>query len=75
MTAAIYAECGSYGSRLHKCIDGTWLAYAQWPDAAARDACVHREHEGRRLMSEAVAEDLDPILAEIVLDMLKDRPH
>lgn len=29
VTAAIYAECGSYGSRLHKCSDGIWLAYAQ----------------------------------------------
>jgi heme-degrading monooxygenase HmoA len=75
VTTAIYAGCGSYGSRLHKCADGTWLAYAQWPDAATRENCHHPEHEGRRLMSEAVAEDLDPISAEVVLDMLKDRPH
>jgi hypothetical protein len=72
VTRAIYAECGSYGSRLHKCTDGTWLAYAQWPDAATRDACNHAEQEGRRLMSEAVAEDFAPLLSEIVLDLLTD---
>jgi heme-degrading monooxygenase HmoA len=75
VTTAIYADCGSYGSRLHKCADGTWLAYAQWPDAATREGCHHSEQEGRRLMSEAVAEDLDPFLAEVVLDMLKDGPR
>ena len=34
VTRAIYDTCGSYGSRLHRCEDGTWLAYARWPDAA-----------------------------------------
>jgi hypothetical protein len=42
VTRAIYGQCGSYGSRLHKCEDGTWLAYARWPDAATRDRCDHR---------------------------------
>lgn len=74
VTAAILAACGSYGSRLHKCSDGTWLAYARWPDEATRDACEHNEDEGRRLMREAVLDDYDDVLAEVVLDML-DEPR
>ena len=72
VTAAIRATCGSYGSRLHQCDDGTWLAYARWPDAATRDACEHVEHEGRRLMREAVAEEYEDILGEVVVDMLAE---
>jgi hypothetical protein len=55
VTRAIDAECGSHGPRLHKCADGTWLAYARWPDAAPRDVCDNQEQEGRRLMWEATA--------------------
>lgn len=32
MTESIYRTRGSLGSRLHRAEDGTWLAYAQWPD-------------------------------------------
>lgn len=74
VTRAIHRSCGSYGSRLHRCSDGTWLAYARWPDAAARDACEHEEHEGRRLMREAVAEDLDEVTMTIVSDLLAEPP-
>ncbi len=70
VTRSIYARCGSYGSRLHRCQDRTWLAYARWPDAATRDACEHDEQEGRRLMREAVAEDYEDVLGEIVSDLL-----
>ncbi len=30
-------HCGGLGSRLHRAADGTLIAYAQWPDAAARE--------------------------------------
>lgn len=72
VTKAILAECGSYGSRLHTCDDGLWLAYARWPSAAARDQCEHQELEGQRLMREAVAEDLPEIRCEITSDLLAD---
>lgn len=75
VTAAILETCGSYGSRLHRCTDGTWLAYARWPDATARDACEHEEHEGRRLMREAVLEEYDDVLGEVVVDMLDEPPR
>ena len=72
VTRAIHARCGSYGSRLHRCADGTWLAYARWPDAAARNACEHNDDEGRRQMREAVAEDFDELRGDIVSDLLAE---
>ena len=32
MTETLYRHHGSLGSRLHRNYDGTWFAYAQWPD-------------------------------------------
>jgi heme-degrading monooxygenase HmoA len=40
ITKSIRAQCGSYGSRLHKNVDGEYVAYAQWPDTKSRQACV-----------------------------------
>ncbi len=62
VTRSIRRSCGSYGSRLHQCSDGTWLVYARWPDAATRDACEHEESEGLRLMRDAAAEDFEELL-------------
>lgn len=72
VTRAIYEDCGSYGSRLHRCQDGTWVGYARWPDAATRDACGHGEVEGRRMMREAVSEAFEDIVGEIVSDLLRE---
>lgn len=72
VTKAIYAACGSYGSRLHRCEDGTWLAYARWPDVATRERCNHMEQEGRHLMRDAVAEDFEDIEATIFSDLLQE---
>lgn len=74
VTRAIHEACGSYGSRLHRCDDGTWLAYARWPDAATRDRCAHGDAEGSRLMREAIEERFDEILAEVVSDLLREPP-
>lgn len=74
VTAAIHTTCNSYGSRLHKCQDRTWLAYARWPDAATRDRCEHREIEGQRLMREAVAENYEDILGEVVSSTCSGNP-
>lgn len=32
VTESIYRTYGSLGSRLHRDMDGSWVAYAQWPD-------------------------------------------
>lgn len=72
VTRAIRRSCRSYGSRLHQCSDGTWLAYARWPDAVAREACEQQEPEGQRLMRDAVAEDFDDLRCNIVSDLLDE---
>jgi len=70
VTRAIRATCGSYGSRLHRADDGTWVAYALWPDSESRDRCDHAEDEGERLMAEAVLERLPTITMTTVSDLL-----
>ncbi|MGY1840403.1 MULTISPECIES: antibiotic biosynthesis monooxygenase [unclassified Modestobacter] len=72
VTRAIHARCGSYGSRLHRADDGTWVAYARWPDAATRERCAFDEPEGERLMAAAVAERFPELTLELVSDLLAE---
>ncbi len=72
VTRAIHETCGSYGSRLHRGDDGTWVAYARWPDAETRDRCQHAESEGSRLMAEAVDERLPTITMWVTSDLLAE---
>lgn len=72
VTRAIRQSCGSYGSRLHRASDGSWVAYARWPEDQARQGCEHGETEGLRLMSEAIAERLPEITMELVSDLLAE---
>ncbi len=74
VTAAIHAQCGSYGSRLHQADDGTWVAYARWPDAQTRDRCVAADPEGTAMMREAIEERFPETRMQIVDDMLAE-PH
>lgn len=71
VTCALREQRGALGSRLHRCEDGLWYAYAQWPDAETRAASRGLPHvcpEGSRLMQEATIETLP----EIVLTPVKD---
>lgn len=72
VTRAIHAACGSYGSRLHRASDGTWVAYARWPDAATRDRCDHGEQTGQEMMERAVAVRFDELTMEIASDLLAE---
>ena len=73
LTRAIQRSCGSYGSRLHRAANGSWVAYARWPDEQTRTDCQPDESEGARLMGEAVAESLPEITMEIVSALLAER--
>ncbi|MFI8101015.1 hypothetical protein [Streptomyces sp. NPDC086023] len=72
VTEAIRARCGSYGSRLHTAHDGTWVAYARWPDAGTREACGTPDPEGLAMMRDAVAEGFPETRLEIVDDLLAE---
>ncbi|WP_369130113.1 antibiotic biosynthesis monooxygenase [Modestobacter roseus] len=74
VTRAISAGCGSHGSRLHRADDGTWVAYARWPDAATRERCTFDEPEGERLMAESVVERFPELTLELVSDLLAEPP-
>ena len=74
VTVALLAHRGALGSRLHRTDDGTWLAYAQWPDRdswqRSRDA-EPIDPESLEQMRDAVEESFEPILLQPVADHLK----
>ena len=72
MTAEIHKRCGSYGSRLHRADDGTWVAYARWPDAAARERCQGVDPEALASMRQAIAEALPEIRCQVIDDLLAE---
>lgn len=73
LTRLIYLQLGSFGSRLHKAEDGSWYAYAQWPDRKTWEQVSLDSDEAksfRSLMRDAVAEDFEDILLEVTDDLL-----
>ena len=72
VTRAIRRSCGSYGSRLHRVGDGSWVAYARWPDEQTWKSRQHGDSEGERLMREAIAEHLPEITMVLVSDLLTE---
>jgi hypothetical protein len=74
-TRALLAH-GSLGSRLHRGDDGLWYGYAQWPDAAMRDAAfaaIDPSAAGAH-MRDCVAESLPPLALTPVADFLRPLP-
>jgi heme-degrading monooxygenase HmoA len=58
-TERIAAEFGGWGSRLHKGEDGSYVAYAQWPDEATWRRAMesrmrHSDDQARRQYREAI---------------------
>lgn len=79
LTEGLYQHAGSLGSRLHRCADGRYMAYAQWPDrerwATARSQPLPQIYQQAReamraaLLSAATVEQL-----EVVVDGLHGAP-
>ena len=73
-TEEIYRKCGSLGSRLHRAEDGTWVAYAQWPDRATWEAASSvpvEDTEAPALMRESVETNYPSLLMEVAEDLLR----
>jgi len=70
MTVSIREQCGSFGSRLHRSADGTWVAYALWPDEATWQACTPDDREAGAAMAAAIEEDHEPLRLDVVTDLL-----
>jgi quinol monooxygenase YgiN len=74
LTEEIHERRGSHGSRLHRAEDGSWVAYAQWPDRRAWESAGGAETadvEALELMRESVEVSHPPVLMEVVDDLLK----
>lgn len=71
LTDFLQQRRGARGSRLHTTEQGTWLAYAQWPDKGAweRSCVLHEQDEAlsRRIL-EAVEEAWPPTFLIPVAD-------
>lgn len=74
LTEEIFSRRGSYGSRLHRAEDGTWVAYAQWPDRRAwemsqGEAAV--DAEAQEMMRRSAEMSHPPMLMEVTDDLLR----
>lgn len=77
-TARITERYGSFGSRLHRNLDGRFVGYAEWPDevtwrTAFEAKMVYDDPEARAMFLEAVAEmppNGEPVFAMEVTDDL-----
>lgn len=73
LTHLIRDERGGLGSRLHRCADGHYFAYAQWPSKATRNAQSdpdERMVELRNRMRDCSELVDGPMCGDVVADLL-----
>ena len=73
VTAAIRAQRGGLGSRLHQDEDLTWVAYAQWPDRETWEQSLELgpvDEQASAVMTEAIEKSFHPVLLTPVRDRL-----
>jgi hypothetical protein len=73
LTTLIRDERGGLGSRLHRCADGHYFAYAQWPSEhfwGTQPELTARMVELRTQMREFAQLVDDPIRGDVVIDLL-----
>ncbi len=73
VTEATREQRGGLGSRLHLGDDGWFVAYAQWPDRATWEAsqdAAPASPAGADMMRESIAERAEPVLLQMVNDLL-----
>jgi heme-degrading monooxygenase HmoA len=76
LTEEFYKPRGSLGSRLHRAEDGTWIAYAQWPDKKTWEAGRAQEvldTEALQMMRDSIEVSYAHTLMEVVDDLLARR--
>lgn len=73
LTEAIRDERGGLGSRLHRADDGSWVAYAQWPDRETWERSQASESAAAvasAMMAAAVENSTAPVALDPVADLL-----
>ena len=77
LTARIRDERGGLGSKLHRCTDGSYLAYAQWPDRETwvkSQATPFTPNGASASMAAAIVEREEPMELATVVDLLVVSP-
>ncbi|HEY9789269.1 MAG TPA: antibiotic biosynthesis monooxygenase [Candidatus Obscuribacterales bacterium] len=69
-TKEIIKASGSFGSRLHRNEDGTFVAYAQWPSRKAWENAAPSETAARDRMREATLSSETVFCLEVLEDLL-----
>lgn len=83
VTDSIYHHHGSLGSRLHREMDGSWVAYAQWPDRKHWEKAQQEGPVGDRGGLEMMRDSVEnpdhlerPVLRMVVAeDLLQAAPY
>jgi quinol monooxygenase YgiN len=73
LTIAIRDGRGGLGSRLHRAEDGSWTAYAQWPDRETWEraqSMAPADPAAAGVLRDTVAEAFPPMLLEPVRSLL-----
>lgn len=72
VTNLIRTHRGGLGSRLHRCADGSFLAYAQWPDRATWERSSRialPENPATAQMRDAIASSEIPLQMSLIEDL------
>ena len=72
VTELIRSHRGGLGSRLHRCEDGTWVAYAQWPDKKTWELSSKiplPENSAMAEMQSCIETSEPPLLMTLVQDL------
>ena len=72
-TKLIRQHRGGLGSRLHRCEDNTWLAYAKWPDRKTWEKALELPSVDEHLiekMQSCVVKRYKPVPLDPVADLL-----
>lgn len=70
VTREILKHEGGLGSRLHRTADGTWVAYAQWPNQQMWEQAEVTTPDGQaalRILTDAIEERMEPQLQQAVI--------
>jgi heme-degrading monooxygenase HmoA len=71
-THLIRSYRGGLGSRLHRCLDGEFLAYAQWPDQQTWERASSiplPDNQAMAQMKDAIASSETPIQMSLLQDL------
>ena len=66
-------RCGSIGATLNKCDDGTYAAYAVWPDKESREKCwlgPESQTDEAKTLIDCTEEKLAEVLMDVQNDMM-----